>query len=203
MLWLGEVEPRLDRLAVLVEDGRLCVFEDRVGKRIAEGDLLANFDVEVVGGVFGFPVAAMEIEVVAERAVGADLFAADAGGLLGNEVPTGFSAGGSEQVLEGGADGRFVGDFVVGVAGKLFVVAFDLFVGRLEMVGIRHGAAQRGENWNPFRWGDDSRCCVVRQTNRNVVQRQLDATDREIDQLVYQLYGLTDKEIALVEEATK
>jgi hypothetical protein len=26
--------------------------------------------------------------------------------------------------------------------------------------------------------------------------------DREIDQLVYQLYGLTDKEIALVEEAT-
>jgi hypothetical protein len=29
------------------------------------------------------------------------------------------------------------------------------------------------------------------------------ATDREIDQLVYELYGLTDKEIALVEEATE
>ncbi len=28
------------------------------------------------------------------------------------------------------------------------------------------------------------------------------ATDREIDQLVYVLYGLSDKEIALVEEAT-
>jgi hypothetical protein len=28
------------------------------------------------------------------------------------------------------------------------------------------------------------------------------ATDREIDQLVYQLYGLTDAEIRIVEEAT-
>jgi len=32
-----------------------------------------------------------------------------------------------------------------------------------------------------------------------VIQRQIDATDRQIDQLVYQLYGLTDAEIALVE----
>ena len=30
-------------------------------------------------------------------------------------------------------------------------------------------------------------------------QRQIDATDNQIDQLVYQLYGLTDEEIALVE----
>jgi hypothetical protein len=29
------------------------------------------------------------------------------------------------------------------------------------------------------------------------------APDDEIDQLVYQLYGLTDKEIAIVEKATK
>jgi hypothetical protein len=28
------------------------------------------------------------------------------------------------------------------------------------------------------------------------------ATDRQIDQLVYQLYGLTDDEIRIVEEAT-
>jgi restriction endonuclease S subunit len=32
-----------------------------------------------------------------------------------------------------------------------------------------------------------------------LLQRQIDATDRQIDQLVYQLYGLTDAEIALVE----
>mgnify|MGYP001415313465 CR=1 FL=1 len=38
---------------------------------------------------------------------------------------------------------------------------------------------------------------------RTVIERQIAATDREIDQLVYQLYGLTDKEIALIEEATE
>ncbi len=38
--------------------------------------------------------------------------------------------------------------------------------------------------------------------DKTVLQRQIDATDREIDQLVYELYGLTDDEIAIVEEAT-
>jgi type I restriction-modification system DNA methylase subunit len=33
----------------------------------------------------------------------------------------------------------------------------------------------------------------------NLLQRQIDATDKQIDQLVYALYGLTDEEIALVE----
>ena len=33
-------------------------------------------------------------------------------------------------------------------------------------------------------------------------QRQIDATDKEIDRLVYELYGLTDEEIRIVEEAT-
>ena len=33
------------------------------------------------------------------------------------------------------------------------------------------------------------------------LQRQIAATDRQIDQLVYQLYGLTDDEIALVESS--
>ena len=31
----------------------------------------------------------------------------------------------------------------------------------------------------------------------------IDATDRQIDQLVYELYGLMDKEIRIVEEGTK
>jgi len=34
---------------------------------------------------------------------------------------------------------------------------------------------------------------------RTVLQRQIEATDRQIDQLVYVLYGLTDDEIAIVE----
>ena len=34
------------------------------------------------------------------------------------------------------------------------------------------------------------------------LQRQIDATDYQIDHLVYELYGLTEKEIQIVEEAT-
>ncbi len=34
-------------------------------------------------------------------------------------------------------------------------------------------------------------------------ERQIEATDREIDRVVYELYGLTDDEIKIVEEATK
>ncbi len=35
--------------------------------------------------------------------------------------------------------------------------------------------------------------------DKAIVQRQIDATDRQIDRLVYELYGLTDEEIAIVE----
>ena len=34
---------------------------------------------------------------------------------------------------------------------------------------------------------------------RTVIQRQIEVTDRQIDQLVYELYGLTDEEIKIVE----
>ncbi len=43
---------------------------------------------------------------------------------------------------------------------------------------------------------DASRC------KKTTIQRQIDAADRQIDQLVYQLYGLTDDEIRIVEVAT-
>ena len=33
--------------------------------------------------------------------------------------------------------------------------------------------------------------------------RQIDATDGQIDRLVYELYGLTEDEIKIVEEATQ
>ena len=36
---------------------------------------------------------------------------------------------------------------------------------------------------------------------RTVLERQIEATDRRIDELVYELHGLSDKEITLVEEA--
>lgn len=38
---------------------------------------------------------------------------------------------------------------------------------------------------------------------RNAIQRQIEATDKEIDRLVYELYGLTYDEIQIVEEATR
>ncbi len=48
-----------------------------------------------------------------------------------------------------------------------------------------------------------SRVSTVKTAHdRTVIQRQIDATDRQIDQLVYELYGLTDEEIRLVEDAT-
>ncbi len=39
--------------------------------------------------------------------------------------------------------------------------------------------------------------------DREAYQRQIDATDREIDKLVYELYGLTREEIAIVEGASE
>jgi len=39
-------------------------------------------------------------------------------------------------------------------------------------------------------------------TDKTAIQRQIDPTDRQIDNLVYELYGLTDDEIRIVEEAT-
>ncbi len=41
------------------------------------------------------------------------------------------------------------------------------------------------------------------EAQRVAVQRQIEATDAEINRLVYELYGLTDEEIAIVEEAAK
>ncbi len=40
------------------------------------------------------------------------------------------------------------------------------------------------------------------ERERTVIGHQISATDKQIDNLVYELYGLTDKEIQIVEEAT-
>jgi hypothetical protein len=37
------------------------------------------------------------------------------------------------------------------------------------------------------------------EAQKAITQRQIDATDAEIDRLVYDLYGLTAQEIAIVE----
>ena len=38
--------------------------------------------------------------------------------------------------------------------------------------------------------------------DKTVIQRQIDAIDRQIDLLVYELYGLTEEEIKIVEEGS-
>jgi hypothetical protein len=115
----------------------------------------AWFVVELVGGIFGFPVAMMEIELVAEGAVGADVFAADFAGELRDEVPVGFLARGGEQVLEGGASRAFVGYLVRGVAAELVVVAANFFVRGFEAIGKGHvwgtRRAETGDRHNLLR----------------------------------------------------
>ena len=44
---------------------------------------------------------------------------------------------------------------------------------------------------------------VKAEHEKNVIQRQIDAIDKQINALVYELYGLTDEEIKIVEESTK
>ena len=39
--------------------------------------------------------------------------------------------------------------------------------------------------------------------DKQLYQRQIEATDRQIDALVYELYGLTEEEIGIVEGASE
>ena len=39
--------------------------------------------------------------------------------------------------------------------------------------------------------------------DKTILERQIDGTDRQIDRLVYDLYGLTEEEIKIVEEQIK
>jgi len=39
--------------------------------------------------------------------------------------------------------------------------------------------------------------------DKTTIERQIHATDCQIDRLVYELYDLTDEEIAIVEEAAR
>ena len=39
--------------------------------------------------------------------------------------------------------------------------------------------------------------------DKTLLQRQIDTTDKQIDQLVYELYGLSEEEIMIVQEATE
>src|SRR5947207_2793950 len=40
--------------------------------------------------------------------------------------------------------------------------------------------------------------CSLWKRDKEIIQQQIDATDRQIDKLVYKLYGLTEEEIKIV-----
>ncbi|KUK95548.1 MAG: Uncharacterized protein XE07_1746 [Methanothrix harundinacea] len=40
-------------------------------------------------------------------------------------------------------------------------------------------------------------------SEKTLLRRQIEAADRQIDRLVYELYGLTEEEIAIVEDASR
>ena len=46
------------------------------------------------------------------------------------------------------------------------------------------------------------RAVAKSEAQKDIIQRQIDATDAEIDRLVYNLYALTPEEIAIVEAAS-
>ena len=50
-----------------------------------------------------------------------------------------------------------------------------------------------------------SRCtsAATIPADKQLYQRQIEATDRQIDALVYELYGLTGEEIEIVEGTTR
>jgi hypothetical protein len=50
--------------------------------------------------------------------------------------------------------------------------------------------------------GPEDRSTGTRFHRFGMITSWIDATDRQIDRLVYELYGLTDEEIRIVEEAT-
>jgi len=54
-------------------------------------------------------------------------------------------------------------------------------------------------------WGRDLRLNMITKTNHRklLIQRRIDATEKQIYQLVYALYGLTNEEIKVVEGVIK
>ncbi|MDD3789379.1 MAG: TaqI-like C-terminal specificity domain-containing protein [Petrimonas sp.] len=70
-------------------------------------------------------------------------------------------------------------------------LTFGEFVKELKKAKISLSLSQESE-WETY--------FAEEQQKAQAIQQQITQTDREIDQMVYQLYGLTEEEIAIVEE---
>ena len=85
-----------------VGDASLGVLKDDVGERVAARDLLLDLRVEIVLGVFGFPIATREAVAVAQSTVRTNERAAGLSRKLGDEGPV-LEPG---RLLEQGLEGR-------------------------------------------------------------------------------------------------
>lgn len=112
--------------AVLDEDGAGGGLEEDVGARIASGELLLDFEAEVVLGVLGLPVAAREMELVNERAVNAQGVLAFADELiLGDERPVELASAFLEHVFEGAPEITLVVEAEFAELVECFVIGAD------------------------------------------------------------------------------
>jgi len=134
--------------ALALEQHRLpSVLEDDVAEWIALLDFPGDLGVEMVVGVLGLPVAAVQVQVVAEGAVGHDALAAGAVALFGHEQPVVRLGRFGEQRLEGGAQGGFVLDAVFAVGLQRLVVGLDRLVGGLDEGRVRHRWQRLRGDW--------------------------------------------------------
>ena len=110
--------------------------EEGVFGRVAEFELGAHFDGEVIGIVLGLEHAMRDAVAVEENAVEFERRDPFAGhGVFADKRPTERTGGGFDQGVEGGADGGFVGGTDVGQLGEGEVITTDGLVGGLERKG--------------------------------------------------------------------
>jgi type II restriction/modification system DNA methylase subunit YeeA len=69
-------------------------------------------------------------------------------------------------------------------------LTYTEFIKELEKLKVKLSLHQKAEWESYFQQEAD---------NARTIKTQIDSTDREIDRMVYQLYGLTEEEIGIVE----
>jgi len=82
---------------------------------------------------------------------------------------------------------------------KWYDIDFQTFIQELKKI-IKKAKGEKLNKSDEMEWMElfESKKAEVQS-----LQTQIDQTDREIDQMVYELYGLTEEEIKIVEEAVK
>ncbi len=72
-----------------------------------------------------------------------------------------------------------------------FQLSFNEFLKELEKSKVKLSLSQKAE-WEDYFLQESKKALDIKQ--------QIDATDKEIDRMVYRLYGLSDEKIKIVED---